>query len=844
MPLPTPKADEAEADFVSRFMGDKEANATFPDQKQRSAVAYEKWKNRNKTVAALRAPIAYSQPNEVEVDEINGIIRNVALMTIGPARGHGFDIDETTIRQLCELINADPSGAGVKSRATHPNVSDDGNVADDLMQLVGRVRNARIVGNAARGDVYLGDYAKKVPGLGDVWSYLCSLAKNDPTALGMSAMFSFDVDPQLDASGQPASMPARITNLVGVDFVGKPAANPNGLLSQPANAPPPAPSPTAITQPKTKGYPMDAELKAMLVGYGMKSDASDEEANEFLSKLSEDKRAELQAKLNTMNPAGKCAASARDAGFTVGLNWKAPVPGTRDTADLGENVVGMEERRTGLIAKLGQTLKVDELTTARCIAEGLTIEQSRTAMLRSLAEAIAKGKVPRDPVTDPRYTVGTSIHVGDDNNISSLRDTLVDAISMKMLARQYDPDTASDKYQAALKAVNRRGEPMFTMIGDGRTKQFASLSMSRMCQHYLATLGMKNAFLLTENQVPEYLSIRFLRQQRHTQVAALAESVGDFSSITLDAFNKTLRVAYLDALRTWQIWARRATAPDFKNINRVVLSESPNMVSRNQGGEIKYVQLTDSKETYTLSEYVAGIRLTRRAIINDDLDAFARIPLIQANAAGRLEDDVAYAVLMGGLTTTMADTGAIFNSTAVTTAGGHANYTSSGTALSVASLQVAKRAIKAQKGLANAARLELNPKFLLVPISIEETADQLIGSPILIPGIAGGGTSGTPAAGTISQGAKNPFYGKLTVIGSSRLDDTSLTGGSTTSWYMMADYRDGQIDTVEVCFLQDEPEPVARQETDFDTEDVKFAIRHTVAAKAIDWRGLYKNAGA
>jgi hypothetical protein len=59
-----------------------------------------------------------------------------------------------------------------------------------------------------------------------------------------------------------------------------------------------------------------------------------------------------------------------------------------------------------------------------------------------------------------------------------------------------------------------------------------------------------------------------------------------------------------------------------------------------------------------------------------------------------------------------------------------------------------------------------------------------------------------------------------------------------------ADYRDGQIDTIEVCFLADEPEPVAKQETDFDTEDVKFAIRHTVAAKAIDFRGMTKQAGA
>lgn len=781
-----------------------------------------------RSLTALRAPIVYSNPGDVEVDEQAGVIKNVSLMTVGPARGHGFDIDETTNKQLAELINSDPSGIGVKCRVTHPRIDDDGAVADDLMQLVGRVRNARIVGNAVRGDVFLGDYAKKVPGLGDVWSYLCSLAKNDPTALGMSAMFSFDIDPQTDGEGNPTSLPARIGSVVGVDFVGKPAANPNGLLSQPANSsPPPAAPLTAKPQVQiTKGLSnMDAELKALLVGMGLKANATDDEAQEYMNGLGADQKATLGSKYTTTTNSGKGAC----ADAVIDPKIAALADPARAAVDRDDQIVALESKRKTQIVALAAALKVgdvaiDQATVLECVSGGLTVDQARPVMLKALAKKTISN--PRDPNADPNVTLGDSrIEVGDDRNISSLRETFVDGIALRMLARQYDPIVCKDKYDRVLKTQTRHGSPLFASLQDQRTKQFAALSMPHMCRHYLATLGLPNAYALSDHALDEMMGIRNLRK-KNQRVAALAESVGDFPGITIDAFNKTLRVAYLDALRTWNIWARRATAPDFKNINRLALSGSPDLVSRNEGGEIKYVTLTDSKEVYALSEYIGGIKLTRRAIINDDLDAFSRIPLLQASAAGRKEDDVAYSII-----TTNAvlgqDSIALFDSST------HKNYTSSGTVLSVNSLQVAKAAIKKQKGLAGSERLELVPKFLLVPTSIEETADQLLGSQYLIP------NNSSVAGQGANQGQKNPFFGKLQIVGSTRLDDNS-----TTAWYEFADYRDGQIDTVEVAFLEDEPEPVARQETDFETEDVKFVVRHTVAAKAIDYRGVYKNAGA
>ena len=191
--------------------------------------------------------------------------------------------------------------------------------------------------------------------------------------------------------------------------------------------------------------------------------------------------------------------------------------------------------------------------------------------------------------------------------------------------------------------------------------------------------------------------------------------------------------------------------------------------------------------------------------------------MLQGAAAKRLEDDVAYAPITTSTDgQTMTETGrALFNATDKTKASANA-------AMTVASLAIGVAAMANQKGPKGEAVLNLTPKFLLVPRAIEAVAAQLIGSVV------------DPSK---SNAAINPFANKLTIVSDARLDTDSAT-----AWYLVADPN--QIDTIEVCFLADEPMPVLEQETDFDTDGVKFKVRHTVAARAIDFRGFFKNAGA
>jgi hypothetical protein len=725
--------------------------------------------------AQLRSSVAFSSQG-VDVDEATGVIRGAAVMKVGPAMGHGFNIDAQTLSQVEALGNA--SAGGIKVRFMHPGLGDDGNLPDDLGDVIGFVDNLRIDGETLRGDVHIEEYAKVLPGRGDVRSYLLQRAKSRPESFGLSCVIGFDAEVVSDASGNPASLVARVFALDAIDVVGKGAATPNGLLSSqapqaaagivptaPKEQPKPVPSVGAASL--RKGKNMDPKTKQYLSAkHGLSADATDEEAQAMLDALSPDDKAAMTAKLAEGDDKTQMAAKR-----------------TKAATDAGDEFLALEGKRVAQLQQLGNTLGVDKAIVQLAIADGDDILKARTRYLKALQE-VAK-------------PVAGAIKVGDDHNVKTMRFALSDAIRLRAGCRVDKPHD---------RAVQLRGLPLIDM---GR--------------QYLSAHGIQDAFGMTQVDVWKALfSPRQYSGDNSYRFAQLAQSSDSFSNITLDAANKSLRQAYLDGQATWTAWARRATAPDFKNINRIALSDSPGLNSRSEGGPIQYVVMADSKETYVLTEYTGGIRLTRQAIINDDLDAFGRIPQLQGAAARRKEDDVCYTVVTANAA--MADTGLLFNATAVTTAGGHANYTSSGTAISVTSLGVARKTMRVQTG-PKGAYLNLMPRFLLVPAAQEALADQYTSSQF-VPALSS-------SVNPFMQGGKTP----LTPIIEPRLD-----ANSATAWYLAA--SNDQIDTVEVCFLQDEPEPVLKQEVDFDTDDVKFAVRHTVAAKAIDFRGLYKNAGA
>jgi hypothetical protein len=779
-----------------------------------AAVSHAKTVVSHSQTASLRSVEAFSA-STVTVDIEQGVIYGAAVMTVGPAKGYGWNLDQTSLEQLQALIAGQPNGVPVRFK--HPKMPEAGESAPETLgSEVGYLRNVRIEGNVVRGDVYLADYAAVLPGQGNVREYLLRKAKSDPTGLGLSAVIGFDLE-----EGE-TGLVARIGAVVAVDFVGDPAANPNGLLSAKggeqtnsgmpagtraagsAGVPKSAPSAGGGTLHKTRlsaGSGVSImTLKQWLINRGfINASASDADVQAAYDNLDE----ATKAQCDTDCAAAMAAVQTPPMGGAACANATAKM--SAKVQDSGDNMIHLEGRRVAQLQQLGNTLGVESAVVQLAIASGDDAAKARTRYLEHLQ---AKAK----PVEGLGGTA--SISVGGEKKVAALSAAMSDAVCIRGgLSKFHKTDGRG------FVARDGNGNPM-TATAHELADKYVGLSALDMYRQYLIQLGApaEDVYNLSRVQLAELIGPRAL-MRRFPKVAQLAQSTSDFGSILVDAQNKSLRMGYVEAPRTWNLWAARGTAPDFKTINRVQLSEVPTLTQRAEGKGIDYVTLSDSKETYALAEYAQGVILTRRTLINDELSALTNIPKKQGQAAARLEDDVAYAILTANAN--LADGGALFNTTATTTTGGHANLVNTNAAITVASISAVEKLLMLQKGPKNAAILNIEPKILLVPIAIKTVAQQFVASNV------------DPSK---SNATPNPYNGKLQVVPNARLD-----ANSAAAWYLLADYRDGTIDTVEVSFLTDEPEPVLKQETDFDTDDQKFAIRHTVAAKALDFRGVAKS---
>jgi len=66
-----------------------------------------------------------------------------------------------------------------------------------------------------------------------------------------------------------------------------------------------------------------------------------------------------------------------------------------------------------------------------------------------------------------------------------------------------------------------------------------------------------------------------------------------------------------------------------------------------------------------------------------------------------------------------------------------------------------------------------------------------------------------------------------------------LTGNA---WYIAADFN--QVDTIEYCYLGGNSGVYIETREGFNVDGIEIKARHDFAAKAIDYRGLFKNPGA
>ena len=303
----------------------------------------------------------------------------------------------------------------------------------------------------------------------------------------------------------------------------------------------------------------------------------------------------------------------------------------------------------------------------------------------------------------------------------------------------------------------------------------------------------------------------------------LAQTESDFPLILADVANKNLQAGFQMAVTTWQLFCSMASVNDFKSRKIYKLGDSGDLELTDDNQPMPEGAVPESKEEHSILTYAKRFGFGRKALINDDLGAFTRIPQMMGNSAARLGNQLFYTLLesASGVGPTMAeDSEALFS--ASHTSG--SNYTATGTALSVASLGVARALFRQQKNFVDsnetARPINVMPRLLLVGTDIETVADQLISSQV------------DPA---MSNATPNPFAGRLQVVSDAYLTDTN-------AWYLVAD--PGAFPGCEAAFLRGRREPTTVRMEHTNTLGIEWGIYHDIGFKFFEHRAWYKNNGA
>lgn len=447
------------------------------------------------------------------------------------------------------------------------------------------------------------------------------------------------------------------------------------------------------------------------------------------------------------------AAAVSGAQNRGGRTDPPPVPAGTDAQAAATAAVAQERTRVSELRALASTHRIDDADLNRMIDGGTSVADARNEVLNLLATR-SQNSLP-----------GGHVIVG--HNGEALRAGMAAALMNRVNPGQH-PLTDGSREFRGMTLMNMAAEVIHA--GGGSTRGMTPMEIAAKAMH----------------------------------------STSDFPAILADVANRTLRAGYEAAPRTFTAFCRQASASDFKFINRAQLGEAPELEKVNEAGEFNYGSMGEDNQRYKLETYGKIIALTRQTIINDDLDAFSRVPGAFGASAAELESNVVWGLITGNVK--MADNKALFHT--------DHNNLGSAAALSVDSLSEARKKMRRQTGVNAKRPLNLMAEYLVVPAALETKAQQIVAEIL-----------------SAKSADVNPFAGKLQVVVEPRLDDAS-----ETAWYLAA--APARIDTIEYAYLTGEEGVYIETENGFDVDGVKIKARLDFGAGVIDHRGLFKNAGA
>ena len=366
---------------------------------------------------------------------------------------------------------------------------------------------------------------------------------------------------------------------------------------------------------------------------------------------------------------------------------------------------------------------------------------------------------------------------------------------------------------------------------DGQTlevadsKQYRSMGLHQMMDEIIHASG---GHFNGNRKSPDFIRTAF---EASNTLKASGTSTLSLPNIFENTLNKVLLDQFNSIQTSWQKLCQVVSVSDFKAINMYRLEANGGFQPVAKDGELKHMSMQDSKSTLQADTFGAIMTLTRKDIINDDLSALSQRASVIGRTAGKKIEEEVFQLLLN-------NTGSYYSV-------GGKNYASgAGTALSYGSLSDALEGFRNQVD-ANGQPVLIEPKYLVVPTSLEGSARELMTSQLVGFGGTDNAKSKDPTNNiyfNLAEVCVSPYLNNANI---KKQGGSSMANTSASSWYLWSDPADG-LAPIRVGFLNGRQEPIVEQE-DMSFEKLGIQMRSYFdfgVAFSGDKQGSFKMAGA
>jgi hypothetical protein len=409
------------------------------------------------------------------------------------------------------------------------------------------------------------------------------------------------------------------------------------------------------------------------------------------------------------------------------------------------------------IAERAEALGLQATAAAEQVRRGASYDAANLAMVD---QRIAARMAAEGPELHSFGSVGHSWDSGE-----GLRAKMVDGLTAR-IARGHEPT-----------------------IG----REFAQMRLGEFAMHSLRRAGLK-----------PFNEAEAVRMAAHT--------TSDFPLILENSMTNAVARGFEQAQPALARASREVERGDYRPGKSLTLSASGVPKEVAEGGEIEFITMDEKGEALPqVRDFAAGFNITNTALVNDNTGLLAQAADRMVRGAAERWRQVLLEPLLAnsGDGQTMADSNPMFHST-------HGNVASTGAAIDVGSLGLARAAMRKQRGL-QGELYAIEPWGLVVPAELETVAQQVVA---------------TLAANTVEEA--NPFAGALQIIVEPGLTDPK-------AWYLVADpsRHDGHVH----AFLDGARAPRVESRPAWTTLGLEMRLVWAVDAKFIETATWYKNAG-